>query len=232
MAAKPLPATFLGIVKTKELDLDALILADLHVGSVICSFGDIPVREQIQALFDTIEAALEMGQTVILIGDIFDLNSCDKKDVSKVTFALEMLRDRAIRSKKKIYFKTGNHESQKDEEQVLKLKDVLFAHSDREKYGYEKHLEMRAKKHGRPWWKFSFALKAFDKLRKWTRFSSINKEYIDRIVSLAFGKGTVFVGAHVHPPGVYDEVHSGVRVIILKRGGTYIKFRSKENENA
>jgi UDP-2,3-diacylglucosamine pyrophosphatase LpxH len=150
------------------------------------------------------------------IGDIVDLANCKKKHLEK---AKQIRWELATRS---LGWVDGNHERIDLNNTVLMIHNsviaVIAVHGDFEAWGDKKAIAYRSKKHGAGWFKRNLwvrSLKVFEKFGK----HKPKQKMINNLIKKAKDfEASVIICGHTHPKKTYDEVHDGVRVIVLKRG--------------
>lgn len=171
-----------------------------------------------------IKVKLEYGPNVYYLGDIFDLKNC-RKDM--VPFVREELRTSRFKAR---YYVSGNHdplESGYDPDVMFIItngKPVIFSHGDEVSWGREKARGFRRKSNGASVFHRNIVVPIISWYER-TIGRTPSKADIQRAVSMAKAReATTHIMGHYHPKETYDQVHDGVRIVILKRGRNEVEI--------
>lgn len=155
-----------------------------------------------------------------VLGDVFDLTNCKKKDVKKIQEQLDHFR--------KLYgrrFITGNHEAQKDSDQfqwIDQSRGIAAMHGDFIFWGQEKSLKYRFKDHGAGFLKRLLWVNAVEAIEKgYDR--QVNGDDLKRFSGYCKASEIkVLIVGHMHPKKTIKIYHDGLVLIVLKRGTTML----------
>lgn len=158
-----------------------------------------------------------------LLGDIFDMTNCAKKDVESLRarkVALEIAyEDRYI---------MGNHESSTTVNEQFIIQDgsnfIKLVHGDFESWGADKAIAYRRRPWGASWFKRKVIVPLIeDYEHNFDR--NFSTAFRDRLALNAIAdKCNIIICGHVHPRQIIDITHMGTRLIVLPRGKTTLSF--------
>lgn len=151
-----------------------------------------------------------------VLGDVFDLTNCKKKEVKLLQGRLDHFR--------KLYGKryiTGNHEAQKDADLfqwIDQSKGVAAMHGDFIFWGLEKSFKYRNKDHGAGLLKRLLWVNAIEAIEKgYDR--QVNSDDLNRFSGYCKSNGIkVLIVGHMHPKKTLKIYHGDLVLIVLKRG--------------
>ena len=189
-----------------------LIWNDIHAGS------SIGLMEPIDFLGDVVTNLFQKNELYDLflsIGDNLDFAGCKKKDVAHLAAVYEDINK--IRSSKFKHI-DGNHERMDTVNNYIFHEDVVFAHGDFEKWGYEKAMNYRTKSHGASAFKRSVIIPTIEFAEKFG-VNRATKKFKEAASKLAKELGChTYVCGHIHPKKRLDFIYDGIRIIVLPRG--------------
>lgn len=157
----------------------------------------------------------------ILLGDIIDLANCSNKQVPEGETAREKLKDRY-----KDKYLDGNHERYLPIGTYYIFKSekngsVFCTHGDNES-NRSRWIDYRQKPHGASIFKRVFVVHAIEIAEKLLS-RDMGKDFLDAAAAVAKAKGcSTYVCGHFHPKAIIDQVHNGIRIIVLPRGKTIL----------
>lgn len=159
----------------------------------------------------------KLKQLYALTGDNIDNANCKRDQLS---YAAEITKE--LMDHFGDLFVFGNHIMIPNQNEfcirTINQKKVLFSHLHIPLWGREKTEAYMGKSMGAGFFKRSLSW-TFNKFRDSFGGFKIKESDIKKIVDYAkLHKCQVIIGGHIHPKETYDKKHSGVRVIILKRG--------------